>query len=342
MISLSGCNVSKDAVEAATETRLTPAAIEKMETQGIDKRAPIAIRIFKEEAVLEVWKRKKDGTFGLVANYDICKWSGKLGPKFAEGDRQAPEGFYAVTPGQMNPNSKYHLSFNIGYPNAFDRANGRYGTYIMVHGACSSAGCYSMTDPQIEEIYAFARDAFRGGQRAFQVQAYPFRMTDENMSRYKADPNIDFWQMIKVGYDYFEETKKTPSVRVCDKRYVFNSDLSGGCPAPQVAAFKTTITQTTNGYGFVEKPINYAAPLPSIAGIDEAALVADWSKRRQKGEKVTPTPPSIMDVPREQVDAISKPVKAKIAQIAKFAAMPRAPQPVASVVVSNPNAPRRF
>lgn len=300
------------------------------------------VRIFKEEGVLEVWKRKKDGTFGLVANYEICKWSGKLGPKFAEGDRQAPEGFYAVTPGQMNPNSKYHLAFNIGYPNAFDRANGRYGTYIMVHGACSSAGCYSMTDPQIEEIYAFARDAFKGGQKAFQVQAYPFRMTDANMARYKSDPNIDFWHMLKVGYDFFEDTKKTPSVRVCDKRYVFNQDLGNGCPPPIATSLKSSYTKTSNGYGFMSDQINYAAPHASISGIEEAALVADWTKRRANGQQVTPTPPSIMDVPKEQVEALAKPVKAKIEQLAKYAAMPRKRSVTAPSETVNPNAPKRF
>ena len=121
-------------------------------------------RIFKEEGKLEIWKQKTNGRYDLIASYDICKWSGKLGPKYTEGDRQAPEGFYTVRPAQMNPQSNYHLAFNIGYPNAYDRANGRSGANLMVHGACSSSGCYSMTDAQIEQIYAFGRDAFQGGQ----------------------------------------------------------------------------------------------------------------------------------------------------------------------------------
>src|SRR5690606_21465454 len=146
--------------------------VESMRAKGMSRTSPIMVRIFKEEGKLEVWKRKDTGRFDLAAAYDICKWSGKLGPKFTEGDRQAPEGFYAIRPHQMNPKSSYHLAFNFGFPNAFDSALGRTGQQLMVHGACSSAGCYSMTDEQMEQIYAFARDAFKGGQSEFQVQAF--------------------------------------------------------------------------------------------------------------------------------------------------------------------------
>ena len=141
--------------------------------------SPIMIRIFKEEAVLEVWKQKDNGRYDLAATYDICKWSGRLGPKFVEGDRQAPEGFYTVRPYQMNPRSSYHLSFNIGFPNNYDRAHGRTGQHLMVHGACSSAGCYSMTDKQVEEIYALPA-TLQGRPEAFQIHAFPFRMTAGN------------------------------------------------------------------------------------------------------------------------------------------------------------------
>jgi len=137
-----------------------------MEKKGTSKSAPMLIRAYKKEAELEVWKQKSDGQYALLKKYPMCRWSGQLGPKTREGDRQVPEGFYNITPGQMNPNSSYYLSFNVGYPNAFDRAHGRGGGLIMVHGACSSAGCFSMTDDQIAEIYAIARESFAGGQRA--------------------------------------------------------------------------------------------------------------------------------------------------------------------------------
>jgi murein L,D-transpeptidase YafK len=190
----------------------------------MEEKAPILVRIFKEESVLEVWKRETGTSrYALLKTYDICAWSGDLGPKKKEGDRQAPEGFYTITPALMNPNSSYYLSFNLGYPNDFDRAHGRTGAHLMVHGACSSRGCYSMEDEQIAEIYALARLAFQGGQREFQVQAYPFRMTPENMARYRHNENFAFWRMLKEGYDHFEVLRQPPKIDVCSQRYVFNS-----------------------------------------------------------------------------------------------------------------------
>jgi len=203
---------------------LSYATLRELEEKGMRKDDPIVIRIYKEESELEVWKPGPDGRYAFFKSYDICKWSGDLGPKKKEGDRQAPEGFYTVTPGQMNPNSSYYLSFNIGYPNSFDRSHGRTGKHLMVHGACSSAGCYAMEDEQIAEIYALARDSFRGGQRDFQVQAYPFRMTPANMARHAGNPNMAFWQKLKEGSDHFEVTGMPPKVGVCGREYVFNAE----------------------------------------------------------------------------------------------------------------------
>ena len=146
--------------------------------KGMDVQAPIFVRIFKEESELELWKQRDDGHFYHFKTYPICNWSGDLGPKVRYGDRQAPEGFYTITREQMNPDSKYHLALNLGYPNAFDRAWKRNGDFLMIHGSCKSAGCYAMTDTLIEEIYAIARESFIGGSDSFQVHAYPFRMTD--------------------------------------------------------------------------------------------------------------------------------------------------------------------
>ncbi len=176
-----------------------------VERKGMDLRSPILIRIFKEEATLEVWKQQKaSGRYVFLKDYDICAWSGVLGPKIKEGDRQAPEGFYTIRPAQMNPDSNYYLAFNMGYPNEFDRSLGRTGSELMVHGACSSRGCYSMTDENIQEIYTLGRLAFQGGQREFQVEAFPFRMTPENIAKHRNDPNMPFWMMLKEGYDHFD------------------------------------------------------------------------------------------------------------------------------------------
>ncbi len=185
--------------------------------------APILIRSYKKESVLEVWKQTREGRYALLKSFPICRWSGQLGPKRRQGDRQSPEGFYSVTPRQMNPNSAYHLSFDTGYPNAFDRAHGASGSALMVHGVCSSAGCYAMTNSQIGEIYALARDALAAGQGAFQMQAYPFRMSAQNMANYRADPNIDFWRQLKEGADHFEATAQEPRVSVVGARYAFSS-----------------------------------------------------------------------------------------------------------------------
>jgi murein L,D-transpeptidase YafK len=245
-LGLTGCQT--DGIDMAKAMRpLSSETLALIESKGMDKNSPILVRIFKEEAELEVWKQNRDGQFALLKTYPICRWSGELGPKMTQGDRQAPEGFYTITPGQMNPRSAYYLSFNLGYPNAFDRAHGRTGSHLMVHGDCSSAGCYSMTDDQIAEIYALGREAFFGGQKTFQVQAYPFHMTPLNMARHRNSPHFAFWKMLKQGNDHFEVSRAEPKVDVCEKRYVFDAqeppgstkplrfDAAGRCPAYQVA-----------------------------------------------------------------------------------------------------------
>ena len=185
-------------------------------------------------------RRTRPAGYALLKTYPICRWSGELGPKIKEGDRQAPEGFYTITPGLMNPNSNYYLAINIGFPNAYDRANGRTGAFLMIHGDCSSRGCYAMTDEQIAEIYALARESFFGGQKSFQIQAYPFRMTPLNMAKHRNSPHMAFWKMLKQGYDHFEVTRQEPKVDVCEKRYVFDAESSGKfsaadrCPAYRV------------------------------------------------------------------------------------------------------------
>ncbi len=190
--------------------------------KGMKSGSPIFVRIFKEESELELWKQREDGRFYHLKTYPICNWSGALGPKRRQGDRQAPEGFYQVDHRQMNPHSKYHLAMNLGYPNAFDRANERTGDFLMVHGKCKSAGCYAMTDALMEEIYALAREAFTGGQPIIHVHAFPFRMTPENLKRHKNNPNRRFWRTLKKGYDHFERTRLVPNVVVCERRYWVN------------------------------------------------------------------------------------------------------------------------
>jgi len=209
------------AADGKSMAPIPAATLALMKAKDAAPASPILIRAYKKEAELEVWKQAKDGRYVLLKTFPICRWSGQLGPKTTLGDRQTPEGFYAVGPAQMNPNSAYYLSFDIGYPNAFDRARGGSGSYLMVHGTCSSAGCFAMTDKGIAEIYALAREAFAGGQQAFQFQAYPFRMTAENMAKHRLDPNIGFWRQLKEGADRFEATGEEPVVGVSAGRYAF-------------------------------------------------------------------------------------------------------------------------
>ncbi len=197
-----------------------------IKAKGLKNSSPIFVRIFKKESELEVWKRRDDGRYALLKTYSICKWSGGLGPKLKQGDKQAPEGFYTVSARQMNPKSSYHLSFNLGYPNKLDKSYRRTGDFLMVHGDCRSAGCYAMTDVLIEEIYALAREAFVGGQSKFQVHAMPFRMTKRNMKKYAKGRWSKFWVDLKRGYDAFEMTAIPPKIDVCERRYLVNAAFS--------------------------------------------------------------------------------------------------------------------
>jgi len=187
--------------------------------------SPIFIRVFKASGELEVWmKQDSSDTYSLVKTYPICYFSGKLGPKLRQGDLQAPEGFYFVSPRRMNPLSSFHLSFDIGYPNAYDRYYNRTGGFIAIHGNCVSIGCLAMTDPAIEEIFTMAAKALNTGQRFFRVHVFPFRMTQQNMEKYKAHRWINYCKNLKTGYDFFEEKKIPPNVEVRGGKYVFEED----------------------------------------------------------------------------------------------------------------------
>jgi murein L,D-transpeptidase YafK len=237
---LAGCNDKTPDISGRHMQPLSEETLADLDSRNMARESPILIRIFKEESVLELWKADRSGRFALLRTYPICRWSGDLGPKMQEGDRQAPEGFYNITSNLMNPRSNYHLAINIGFPNAYDRANGRSGSFVMIHGDCASVGCYAVTDEQITEVYSLAREAFFAGHRSFQVQVYPFRMTPFNMARHRDSPHLAFWKMLKQGHDHFEVTRKEPRVAVCDMHYVFDAQSPGKfdpvnrCPAYKV------------------------------------------------------------------------------------------------------------
>jgi len=191
--------------------------------KGARYNAPVLLRIIKETKQLELWKQDSDNSWAKIKTYEICHFSGQPGPKKRQGDYQAPEGFYEITASQLNPFSSQHLSMNTGYPNRYDRLHSYSGAALMIHGGCSSAGCYAMTDPNIEEIYAAVRDAIKGGQKTVQLQIYPFSMDWLNMFAYRNDPNYKFWTELKAGWDWFEKNKQPIPVDIRDGKYYIKS-----------------------------------------------------------------------------------------------------------------------
>ncbi|MGJ8642700.1 MAG: L,D-transpeptidase family protein [Luteolibacter sp.] len=217
-----GDKAKGQAKEKEVKQRIGKNMEQALEKKGLALGSPVFIRAFKEERILELFvKDRKSGKYELFSSYKIAGSSGALGPKLAEGDGQVPEGFYFVPPSAMLPTSNYHLAFNIGYPNDFDKANGRTGSFIMIHGSNVSIGCLAMTDEKIEEIYTLCDAAHNGGQRFFRVHIFPFRMTERRMRKASADPNLPFWENLKTGYDLFEKNKLPPDVSVKNKEYVF-------------------------------------------------------------------------------------------------------------------------
>jgi murein L,D-transpeptidase YafK len=301
-VALAGCETDGNSslIPARAMAPLSDEMVALLAQKNMPKESPILVRIFKEEAELEVWKQDTSGQFALLKTYPICRWSGALGPKIKEGDRQAPEGFYTITPGQMNPNSNYYLSFNIGFPNAYDRANGRTGAFLMVHGDCSSAGCYAMTDEQMGEIYALGREAFLGGQKEFQIQAYPFHMTALNMARHRNNPAMPFWRMIKQGNDIFETTHQEPKVDVCGKHYVFDAETKGHfdprlpCPAyrmPDEIASLVSAKQQKDDREFAALVARNTPTVPFNTGVDGGMNQIFLAKLRADENKLTSNSP---------------------------------------------------
>lgn len=205
----------------------------RLATAGQALGAPVFIRILKREFELELWLAK-DGRFEHFATYPICRWSGRLGPKLRQGDRQAPEGVYTVSKHQLNPASRWHRSFNLGFPNAYDRSHGRTGSFLMVHGGCSSIGCYAMTNAVIDEIWKIVTAALANGQPRFQVQVLPFRMTDANLAARAGHPAAPLWSQLKTASDLFDRDRLPPTVGVCNGAYAFAPARAGATTASPV------------------------------------------------------------------------------------------------------------
>ncbi len=203
----------------------------RLAAKGLKRGDPVFVRIFKGDLTLELWMRQGD-RFALFATYPICYWSGRLGPKLQTGDRQAPEGFYTVSKAQLNPNSRWHRSFDLGFPNLFDRAHGRTGSYLMVHGGCASVGCYAMTNGVVSELWDLLTAALANGQQRFAVHVFPFRMTEARLRAYKDDGWAEFWRELKPGYDLFDASGIPPEVSVCRGKYAVRRASAPSADAP--------------------------------------------------------------------------------------------------------------
>lgn len=199
--------------------RIRPVLKTRLNARGLRLGAPVFIRIFKEPRELELWMKGGKG-WVLYKTFPVCRYSGALGPKLKEGDGQSPEGLYRVGAGQLNPDSSYHLSFNLGFPNAWDRGKGRTGSFLMVHGDCVSIGCYAMTDAGIEEIWTLVTAALRAGQPAFQVHVFPFRLESAAMTTHRQHRSLAFWRELQPCYAKFVDTRVPPRVRVRGGKYV--------------------------------------------------------------------------------------------------------------------------
>ncbi len=194
------------------------------------------MRIVKSELMLELWMKRGE-RFVHFASYPICYWSGRLGPKLKIGDHQAPEGFYTVSRAQLNPNSRWHRSFNLGFPNLYDRAHGRTGAYLMVHGGCSSIGCYAMTNGVIDELWDLLTAALDGGQARFAVQVFPFRLTKARLRAYADHRWAAFWRELQPGYALFERTHIPPEISLCEGKYAARPGDPAAASAPPLRRF---------------------------------------------------------------------------------------------------------
>ena len=205
---------------AAIRAKVWPQLQNDLKAAGLRDDQPVYLRMFKLPGIMEVWV-KSGKQYKLFKSYLICTYSGGLGTKTRERDGKCPEGYYTITPSQLNPVSTYHLAMNIGYPNAYDQSRGYTGNEIMIHGDCVSIGCYAMTDPKIEEIYTLVYEAFVHGQKAVPVSIYPFKLTNATLDTYSEWSTFRFWENLKPGYDLFEKTHVPPVVSVVNKNYVF-------------------------------------------------------------------------------------------------------------------------
>jgi len=263
---------------------------DRLREKAVSLSAPIVIRIFKMESELEIWK-EKNGSFTLFATYPICHWSGSLGPKLRQGDKQAPEGFYTLTKKQLHHSGRWPQSLLINFPNIYDQAEARTGSDILIHGGCTSVGCFAMTNPVSDEIYRLTSSAIDGGQDHVPVHIFPFRMTDENMKAQATPAWSGFWMNLKEGFDAFERTKRALRVTACDGRYAFN-EATGSANTGPVEACGTTIANIKEQDQWLAGVPAAAAPVRTAAADFTATDASRESQSLTDGEQSEPVEPA--------------------------------------------------
>ena len=222
-LTIAGCATTNSIVDPRRgHAPQSTAIVSASQQAGTSATSPVLIRIFKQSKELELWRKNSSGKYILVKTYTICTYSGELGPKLKQGDYQSPEGFYTINNSSLNYNSIRFLSVNVGYPNTFDQSYNRSGGDIMIHGGCDSRGCFAVEDGPAQEIFTALRDSFKAGQKTAQIHIFPFRMTNWNMTSYKNNKHLLFWNQLKVGFDKFEANHKELKVSVIDKKYIIN------------------------------------------------------------------------------------------------------------------------
>jgi murein L,D-transpeptidase YafK len=204
-----------------------PPVADRLADNGFLIGQPLLIRIFKQENAIEFWMQRAS-KFELALAYPLCAWSGALGPKLKEGDRQSPEGFYFASTRNLKPDSAYHRAINVGFPNAFDQSLGRTGSALMIHGSCVSVGCYAIRDAAVDDLFRIAVAALDAGQDRIPIHIFPFRMTEANLALHAQSPWIGFWRNLKEGDDLFQSIGLPPTVEACKGRYAFGS-VGEGC-----------------------------------------------------------------------------------------------------------------
>ncbi|TCC87140.1 L,D-transpeptidase family protein [Pedobacter hiemivivus] len=192
---------------------------------GIKGAFKLYLAAYKSEGKLELWLQSgKEKTYKLFKTYNFCAHSGMLGPKIKEGDLQTPEGFYSIN--VFNPESKFHLSLGVDYPNEIDTQRSgqeKPGGDIYIHGNCVTVGCIPLTDEKIKEVYVLAVEAKNAGQLQIPVHVFPFKMTQQNLNKYLVQfpAQKAFWKNLQPGYAYFERHNVPPNILMQKDKYLF-------------------------------------------------------------------------------------------------------------------------